>query len=172
MPTHATILSNANTADVVADAVDTYLAGSSVTVGTRIKVGTRIIWKLAVTKTAAGIVAPIFNVRFGTAGTVADAARHTFTGVAQTAATDVGMIEIMCVVRSVSATGTTSSIFNFEHFNAITGFADKAQAQIIQSTSAAYDNTAAGLIAGLSVIPGTLGVWTFQVVSVDVTNLV
>lgn len=163
---------NANTSPVTANAADTYITGSSLAIGGKIKAGTIIVMRGVVTKTAAGTATPIFSVRFGTNGSTADTARNTFTGVAQTAATDTGTFEIRLVIRSVSATATVHGVLNFEHFNTTTGFANKAQAQIIQNTSATFDNTSASLIVGLSVNPGASGVWTFEQMTTEIFNLV
>lgn len=168
----ASSLGNANTADVTANAADTYLTGSSLTIGARQKAGTIIRWRLMMTKTAAGTAAPVVNVRLGTNGTTGDTARLTFTGVAQTAATDTGWADIEVIVRAINATtGVVHGGVNFQHFNTTTGLANKAQAQIIRATSANFDNTSASLIIGLSVNPGTSGVWTFQHVSAEALNL-
>lgn len=155
-------LYTANTTDTVANAADTYLAGSALLIGGRIKAGTILNWKFKMSKTAAGVATPVYSVRFGTAGTTGDTARCTLTGVAQTAATDNGWHEIECIVRSVSATSTAHAAMTMEHVNTTTGLANAAQIQILSSLSASFDNTAAGLIAGVSCNPGASGVWTFQ----------
>ena len=116
-------------------------------------------------------MAPIFNIRFGTNGTTADTARHTFTCVSQTAATDTGHFEIRVVVRSRSTTSTSHGMLRFEHFKTTTGLANKAQVQLIENTSGTYDNTSANLIVGLSVNPGASGVWTFQQITGTVENM-
>src|SRR5436309_2987421 len=100
------LLSNFNTADVTASAADTYLAGSSISIPAhKMQVGTIFKWRFAFSKTAAGIATPIWSVRVGTAGTVSDTARLTFTGTAQTAVVDNGYAEIIVVVRSIGASG-------------------------------------------------------------------
>lgn len=165
-------IGNAGISNQTLSAADTYITGSALAVGGVSGAGTVLRWCGTVTKTAAGTAAPIFNVRFGTAGTTADTARHTFTGVAQTAAIDTGFFEITVVVRSVSATGTSHGTLRFEHFNTTTGLANKAQVQLIQNVSATYDNTSASLIAGLSINPGASGVWTVYQVTAEAFNLV
>jgi hypothetical protein len=164
-------LFNAGVADQTISAADTYITGSAVTIGGKIKAGSIIRFKGTVTKTAAGTAAPIFNVRFGTAGSTADTARHTFTGVAQTATTDTGFFEITVVVRSVLANATSHGGLRFEHFNTTTGLANKAQVQLIQNTSATYDNTSASLIVGLSINNGASASWVVQQITTEVLNL-
>lgn len=165
------ILANANTADVTANAADTYLTGSNVTIGARQKAGTVIRWRFAMTKTAAGTATPVFSVRLGTNGSTADTARLTYTGVAQTAATDTGFVDVSVIVRSISATGTVQGALIFQHAGTTTGFANAAQPQPFQSVSGTFDNTAAGTIIGVSCNPGASGVWTFQLVHVEASNL-
>lgn len=167
----AAVLSNANTSNVTCSAADTYITGSSINLAGRVQAGTTVKWLLSVTKTAAGTATPVFNVRVGTTQSTSDTARHTFTGVAQTAATDTGYIEVTMVIRSVSATSTSHVLFKMGHFNTTTGLQNKAQEQIFQSVSATYDNTGATLYAGLSINPGASGVWTIQQCSVTATNL-
>jgi len=72
-------------------AADTYLVGSSVPVPLGLlKATSKYRCRFTVTKTAAGVATPIVTVRFGTAGSTADAARCTLTFAAQTAAVDEG----------------------------------------------------------------------------------
>lgn len=168
----AAVIGNGNTADVVANAADTYLAGSSLAIGGRLKAGTVLRWRLAFSKTAAGTAVPQVIVRFGTAGTTADAARLTWNAfTVQTAAVDTGYIEIEAVVRAVSATGTVGGHCNMQHKNTTTGISNVAQGQQFGLTSAAFDTTVANLIAGVSVNPGAAGVWTFRVVTGEAFNL-
>lgn len=165
--------SNQNTADATANAADTYLAGSSIAFGVHsgLRAGTRFRWTFVMTKTAAGVATPIFNVRFGTNGTTGDAARLTYTLLAQTAAVDTGKCIIEVYVRTFSATGVIHGSVLFLHNNTVTGFSTTAQMQIQQSASAAFDATIANSIIGVSCNPGTAGVWTFQQVFVEAFNL-
>ncbi len=165
-------LFNASVGDQTISATDAYIVGSAVTIGGKIQAGTIIRYRGFATKTNAGTAAPIFNVRFGTNGTTADTARHTFTGVAQTAATDTGFFEISVVIRSVGASATSHGGLRFEHFNTTTGFANKAQVQLIQNVSGTYDNTSASLIVGLSINNGASASWVVQQLTTEVLNLV
>ena len=163
---------NSNTADVVANAADTYLTGSSIALGsvTRLQAGSFFRWYMRATKTAAGTAAPVFNVRFGTAGTTSDTARTATTLAAQTAATDTGWWRIECRCETHGANGVIESTVNANHLNATTGFGN-VQLQDVTTTSAAFDTTVASSIIGVSVNPGASGVWTFQVVTCDAVNL-
>lgn len=163
---------NWNTADVVANAADTYLTGSGLVIpaGLTLQVGTTFRWRMFMTKTAAGVAAPIWVVRVGTAGTVADAAILTFTGPAQTAVIDTGTVEITAVLRNVGAAGILAGGLLLSHNLAATGFANIAQ-PTLQVTSAGFVTTTANLIVGVSINPGAAGVWTHQVVQSEMLNI-
>lgn len=154
---------NANTADVTANAADTYLTGSSLPVPAHLlQVGTQFRWRIWMTKTAAGVATPVWSVRVGTAGTTSDSARLAFTGPAQTAATDVGYVTIDAVVRSIGASGVVAGVLVLSHnTSGATGFA-AAASPVIQVTSSGFDMTVANLVVGVSVNPGSAGVWTHQ----------
>lgn len=165
------VIRNWNTADVVASAADTYLTGSSLVIPQHLlQAGATFKWRLVMTKTAAGTAAPVWNIRVGTLGTVADTARLTFTGAAQTNVVDTGFVEISAVLRNTGAAGVLAGGLNLVHNLAATGFATLASV-VAQSTSAGFDTTVAGLIVGLSVNPGTSGVWTHQVVVAEMSNM-
>lgn len=169
-PTAALPTGNSNTADVTANASATYLTGASLQIGGRIQAGSFFKWRFRVSKTAAGIVAPTIAIVFGTAGTTADTARVTHTGAAQTAATDSGMIELDANFRSVGATAVVQSSIRMDHTSA--DAAGLGTLRYLSANSASFDATAAGLIIGVVVTPGTSGVWTFQEVIVDAGNLI
>jgi hypothetical protein len=164
-------IANANTGTVTANAADTYITGSSMAIGGRVQAKSILKWRFAFTKTAAGTATPVFTVRFGTAGTTSDTARLTFTGIAQTAATDTGFVELEAVVLTHSATGTVNGVFKMAHTNATTGISTVAQDQLFEATSGTFDTTGATLIAGVSCNPGASGVWTFTHVSAVSFNL-
>lgn len=162
---------NWNTSDVVANAADTYLAGSALVIPPhKMQAGMTVKWRLFMTKTAAGTATPIWRVRVGTAGTTADAAILAFTGPAQTAAADTGFVEVTAVLRNVGAAGILAGGLVLNHNLAATGFANIGS-PTLQATSSGFDTTAAGLIIGLSVNPGASGVWTHQVVKAELLNV-
>jgi hypothetical protein len=167
----AAVLGNSNTAAITANAADTYLTGSNITVGGRLKAASVFRWRVSMTKTAAGTAAPVWSVRYGTNGSTADTARNTFTGTAQTAATDTGWVDLECNVRTYSATGVVQCTLAMQHVNTTTGLMNIAQIRIFSSTSAAFDLTGGTLIVGLSVNPGASGVWTITQVTGEAWNL-
>jgi hypothetical protein len=146
--------------------------GSDLAVSGHLKIGSILTWKLAATKTSAGTAVPAWSLRFGTGATITDVARCSVTGVAQTALTDFAVFDITAVVRATGATTIVQSNFEMEHSNTTSGFQNAAQKQIKQSLSTAFDVTPASTKAGLSVNPGTNGVWTFQIVAAKLLNAV
>ena len=164
-------LRNWNTADIVANAADTYLAGSNIAIPPHLmQAGTAFRWKFIATKTAAGVATPIWTVRVGTAGSVADAARLTFTGPAQTAVIDTAEIDIFAILRNTGVAAILAGGLTMKHNLAITGFAT-LNPIALQATSAGFDSTVASLIVGVSVNPGAAGVWTHQVVNGEALNI-
>lgn len=165
------VIRNWNTADVVANAADTYLTGSSLVVPQHLlQAGATFKWRLAMTKTLAGVAAPIWTLRVGTTGTTADAARNIFTSSAlQTAVVDTGIVEINAILRNTGATGVVVGTLLLTHNLAATGFAAQ-QVVVVQSVSS-IDTTVANLIIGISCNPGAAGVWTHQIVAAEVANM-
>jgi hypothetical protein len=160
------VLANANSANVVANAADTYLTGSEIIVPNHgLQALTTFHWRASCSKTAAGVAAATFNVRVGIAGTVADASRLLFTLAAQTAVVDVGFFDIIAVLRNVGAAGVMAGVITLQHNNAAaTGLAG-AISPVIEVVGAAFDTTPANQIVGLSCNPGAAGVWTFTAVT-------
>ena len=153
---------NNSIADQVVSAADNYLTGSALAVPAHLlQVGARLRWTIWMTKSAASTATPIWNVRVGTGGVVGDTARLTFTSVAQTAAADTGRVDIEVLVRSFGAAGVITGCLQLSHNLAATGFANLSSPTLV-ATSAGFDMTVANLIVGISVNPGTAGVFTHQ----------
>jgi hypothetical protein len=165
---------NQSTADQALSAgVDTYLVGSALAIPANrpIAIGTRFHWRLGATKTAAGTAAWAVNVRFGTAGTVSDTARLTFTSAQlQTAAIDTGAWELRVIVRGpISASCIVAGALEFQHKLDVTGWS-VLRVDAFSLVSSAFDITPAGLIVGISFAPGASVIPTFQVVSAELEN--
>lgn len=160
------LLVNANTANVVANTADTYLAGSEIIVPNHgLQAKTTFHWRFSASKTAAGVAGPVFSIRVGTAGTTADTARLTLTGPAQTAAVDVGTFDLTVVLRNVGAAGVLAGALAIIHnTGGATGFANSIS-PVIENTGAGFDTTTANLIVGVSCNPGAAGVWTFVTIT-------
>lgn len=171
--TLAGAIRNQNTADVVANAADTYLTGSNIAIptGMGFQVGSLYQITMYVTKTAAGVAAPIWVVRVGTAGTTADAAILTLTQIAlQTAAADTALVTITAVLRNVGAAGVFAGGLAMHHVLSATGFSTLDH-NVLQVTSAGFVTTTPNLIIGVSVNPGAAGVWTHQVIAAELQNI-
>jgi len=154
-------------------ATDTYLTGSFVLANGRLKAGTRYNCIFDVSKTAAGVATPIITIRFGTAGTTADASRGTLTFLAQTGVADVGRFQIDVTFRTVGS-GTSAVIQatgSMMHSLAATGLANLA-GKVVQLTSAGFDSTTSGAGIGISVNAGASAAWTVALVQANLTNLV
>lgn len=163
---------NASVAAQSGFAADTYLAGSNILLGSGMTVRAMYRLRFNVLKTAAGVAAPIINVRVGTAGTTADVSRGAMTFQAQTAVADDGMFEVMSTFRTVGA-GTAAvlqSSARLTHRLSITGLGTGVSEQEI-ATSAGFDSTVAGLQIGCSVNGGASAAWTVQLVQAELVNL-
>lgn len=149
----------------------TYITGSAIQIGTRgLQAGTCFRWTISVTKTAAGVAASTYTVAVGTAGTTADTDRLSFTKPAGTAAVDEGVIQIWATVRSVSAAGTMVGEFRMTHNLENTGHL-VIPGVAVNTISAAFDTSAAGLFVGLTVTSGAADALTFQLVQAEAWNL-
>lgn len=164
---------NASTADQVVGASTTaYLTGSMITVpASGLQVGSTFVWKITMSKTAAGTLANTFDVRVGTNGTTADTSRLSFAMGTQTAVADTAVVTITATVRSVSATSTMAGNYQMTHNLAATGFDNALQSKTANVTSGTFDNTTSGLKIGISTTTAASYSLTFQQVQVTTTNL-
>lgn len=158
---------NASIADQAGFASDTYVTDSDILIPSfGLQARTVFEWTFAISKTAAGSNAPIYQVRIGTLRTTADTSRLSLTGPIQTTVADLGTLTIQVTVRSVSATGVLQGVASFNHRGTVatstvgTGFANDATGHVM-GTSAAYDNTGhAGQYIGISINGGAAAAWT------------
>lgn len=150
---------------------DTYLVGSAINVS-GLKAGSRYHLVFDVSKTAAGLATPIMTVRFGTAGSVADAARLSFTFLAQTAVADIGTFEVWVTFRSVGAgvAAVLQGSSQVRHRLQITGLQNLVSTTL-QVTSGGFDSTVANSIIGASVNAGASSAWTVQLAQAELENL-
>lgn len=130
------------------------------------KVGQKLRWTFNMAKTAAGTATSTLSIVFGTAGTVADTARVSFTKPAGTAAADEGYCIVEAVIRSVSATGVVVGEFVLLHNLAATGHA-QIPCVVVNTISAGFDNTAEELYAGLVITTGASDVITIEMVNAE-----
>ena len=146
-------------------AVDTYLTNSGLILpSSSMQAGMVFEWLLAAVKTAAGTATPIVQVRIGAGQSTADTSRLSITMAAQTAAVDTALLRVLVTCRSVAASGVIQGLVHTQHNLAATGFANTpAGFNLVQGTSAAFDNTAlGGLYVGLSINGGASAAWTVE----------
>lgn len=152
-------------------ATRTYIAGSALAIPvSKLRVGACFRWRFDLTKTAAGTAASTFDVCFGVNGTTADVARLSFVKPAGTAVADEGFIEITCVIRSIGATGVAVAQFTMSHNLAATGHAT-VPVVTVNTVSAGFDMTVAGLIAGVCITSGAADAVTIQLVTAEAWNI-
>jgi len=167
--------SNASTADqAVPAAATTYLTGSPLNIfNGGLHAGTQFVWRLSLSKAAVGTAAVSYLVKYGTAGTTADATIITLTTPANTAVADTAQVSIIVTVRSVnSTTGTWTGNMQLTRNSASGGFlTGTAASAVITGTSANFNDTTAGAIVGLAITTGTGDAFTFQQVQAQALNL-
>jgi hypothetical protein len=152
-------------AQVVDAATVTLITGSVLTLpqGAKLTVGTRLRWRLTMTKTAAGVATSLFSIAFGTAATVAGLTnRVDFTKPAGTGVVDEATVTIEATVRSVGAAGVVVGNFNLVHNLAATGH---AQIPVVDVTtvSSGFDNDSdEGLVIGLELTTGAADAITIE----------
>lgn len=154
---------------VLASATAAQLLGTADTVvtGSRVIVPSTGLWagavyhvRLSLSKTAAGVAAPVWTVRLGTLGTTGDASQWTHTGVAQTAIAETGFYELVCTIRSIGATGVLQGTLTVARTGgtAATGL---ASVPVVEVTGAAADKSwATGQGILLSINAGGSSAWT------------
>lgn len=150
------ILFNNSTSTVSAGyASDTYLAGSGILLPSGISVaGLQYICEFDMVKTAAGTAAPAINVRYGTAGTTADASICAMTFAAGTAAADTGKFTVVVTMRSAGA-GTSAVVVGsamVNHALAATGLTATGASGTGQITTVGggFNSTPANSTIGIS----------------------
>lgn len=160
----------ATTAQIASHSADTYYLGMPV--AGRIQAGSWFRWSFRSNK-GGGTATPIYNIRFGTAGTTADTARVTVTGAAQTAVADEAWIVVEAAFRTVGASAVLVGQVHLMHRLATTGFSVTANNVFATPVaSSTFDSTVAGSIIGLSVNPGASGAWVTDLVTLDAVNLI
>lgn len=150
----------------------TYITGSALSApATKFQIGTILRWHFNMTKTAAGVAATTFDICFGTAGTTADTARVSFAKPAGTAAVDEAYCEIEAIVRGpITSAAVVVGEFVMLHNLAATGHA-LIPVVVVNTVSAGFDLTTAGLIAGLCITSGAADAITIQQVTAEAVNL-
>lgn len=148
----------------------TYITGSNISTA-NIQAGTTATWTICVSKTNAGTAAPVFTVRFGTAASTADSTLLTFTGAAQTAAVDTGVITIQCTFRSVGSgvSAILTGCYSLVHQLDATGLSTGGGGAF--ATSGGFNSTTANAFLGITVNTGASAAWTVNQVFVKIENI-
>jgi len=155
-------------ADQLLGVAETYVTDSGLLVPSfGLQTRTLVRWMLSLSKTAAGVAAPVWNIKLGTLGTTADATRWTHTGVIQTAVAETGFYILTATIRNAGAAATIAGTLTCVRTGgtAATGLASVPVAQV---TSAAFDSSfVAGQIIGLSINAGAASAWTVTQSHID-----
>lgn len=166
-------INNFSTADQTVSAASTALiTGSVISIpASKLKIGSIIRWRLALSKTAAGTAARSVIVQLGTAGTTADADVITFAMPVGTAVVDKGWLEVSVICRGpLSASGILCGNLSMTHNLSTTGLAN-IPCVCMQINSAGVNVTTAGLKLSLVLTTGAAEVITIQQVIADTMNL-
>jgi len=171
-----TSLANPNNASVADQTINAnssaLLTGSviSIPVG-RLRVGTILRWRIALSKTASGTAANTFTVRLGTTGTISDAAILTFNLPVGTAVVDAGQVEILVTIRGpLGASCIAQGQLTLIHNLSATGLAT-VPCVVLNATSSGFNSTTANLFASVSCSTAVSTVLTFQMVQSEAINV-
>lgn len=149
-------------------AADTYVTNSFITIpANRLQAKSKFKYEFSITKAAAGTGTPVVTVRFGTAGTTADAAILTFTWpAANTAVADEMKLSIMGTFRTVGSvtSAVVEGMMTAEHELTTTGFGGTGLGAniIVNATSAGFNSTTASAGLGVSINGSTAASWTLR----------
>ena len=164
---------NASVADQTINANSSALLTGSVIaipVG-KLRVGTILRWRIALTKTASGTAANTFIVRLGTAGTISDAAILTFNLPIGTAVVDAGQVEILVTIRGpLGASCIAQGQLTLIHNLSATGLST-VPCVVLNTTSSGFTSTTANLFASVSCTTAVSTVLTFQLVQAEAINV-
>jgi hypothetical protein len=163
------ITSNANTATQAPAVTRTYIAGSRLVPANGFKIGSILRWTIEMQKTAASTAAAVIDVNFGTTASTTDTARISWTGAAQTAATDFGTLVITATIRGpLTASCIAAGSYSFvKTATATTGFSYPVYGYV---ASGAFDCTTANIGAGIAMTPGTAAAWTVNNIVAEIIN--
>lgn len=146
----------------------TYITNSNLLVPNgRLQAKSKVKYEVTLTKAGAGTGTPVFEIRYGTAGTTADNQRCQFTWpAANTAVADEMRVEIDLTFRAVGS-GTTAVIegnLTAVHELTTTGFGGTGLGSVIMMNTlgSGFDSTPSGSIIGLVINAGTSASWTLR----------
>lgn len=123
-----------------------------------LKVGSRFRFHLNLIKTLAGTATWTVAVKWGTAGTTADAAVATWTSGTNTAAVDQANLHIDAVVTALGASATMACIATYS--NTLTDVTGLGRIGHVPGSTATFDSNAANPFIHVDVTPGAAAVMT------------
>jgi hypothetical protein len=170
----ASIIYNAATADgpLAANTASQFITGSVLDVPAgKLKMGSVFRYRMAITKTASGTTASTFLFKLGTNGTTADTTVCTFLlPTVGTAVADTAIVDMEVVCRGPLATnGVMQGMMRMTHNLATTGFLAIA-AVALQTASAAFDVTTAGLRGSIAITTAANQTWTVRACDAELLN--
>lgn len=156
--------------------VRTYITGSQLAISPAgLQVGTVLQWQFDMAKTGAGSASSTIDICFGTAGTVSDTARVSFTKPGGVGNIDYGIVSVTCVIQSINATtGVAVGSLLLEDNQTGSGGHLAAGKYILalSTTSGSFDTTfATAQFAGLCITTGASDVITINYCQAQATGL-
>jgi parallel beta-helix repeat protein len=121
-------------------------------------VGTRFAWEIVLIKTAAGTATWQVQVKFGTAGTTADAAIASWTSGTNTAAIDQTRLRIVCEILTLGAAATARC--NAFYSNTLTSTTGLGRIVGAPTSTATFNSSASPAYIHIGVTPGASAVMT------------
>lgn len=157
-----------------AAAATTYLTGSNLLIptGERVKVGSYGRWRGTITKTAAGLAAKSFQIKWGTLGTTGDTTILTLALPVGTAVADEGDWEIVGGFTAIGAgvAAVFRATLRVNHRLITTGLIN-VQESVVSGTSAGFNSDVDLSILGLAFVAGTAEAWTFTYLTAEGKNV-
>jgi len=132
--------------------------------------GTRYRVRVAATKTAAGLMKPIFQVRYGRYGNKNDPPVLEMKLPAQTAMADKGLFDVEVVFRTIGENATLFGVVQVQHDHNTVGFCTGAANKSAFASSGEFDASGVGGIS-LSINAGEDSIWTVEQVTATLENL-
>jgi hypothetical protein len=121
-------------------------------------VGTRFCWEIVLIKTAAGTATWAVQVKFGTAGTTADALIASWTSGTNTAAIDQARLRIVCDILTLGASATARC--NAFYVNTLTNATGLGRIAGAPTSTATFNSASSPAFIHIGVTPGASAVMT------------
>jgi len=132
--------------------------------------GTRYRVRIAATKSAAGTMKPIFQVRYGRYGNRNDPPILNLILPPQTAMADKGLFDLEVVFRTIGETATVFGVVQVQHDHNTVGFCTTAANKSAFALSEPFDASGIGGIS-VSINAGQDATWTVEQVTATLENL-